>query len=1117
MKKNFKLLMLTLIMSGGFFASEAMALEQDSNGVYQIGSADDLINFSSGINNGTISNDANAVLTADIDFGENADFFTPIGVEAHRYGGTFDGKGHRIKNMKLNGGVKEQGLFHLCHGGTIIRNLVIDVSCSYSGTGKNCQAALIGCTNSSDTDSEKNTITIEWVGNEMNFSVSEENNGGFVGRDYSPEYGSSVNNQRITLNIIIKNCYNKGNISGGRDNGAFTGWTPNVTLINCWNTGKIENTENYNSSNSLARGNQPSLENCFDLNSENNNRPNNNNPEGYSAEWISNGYLCRTIWGDNNHFCNSWGFCVLCNAFASNFMSAQSDGYYHITSKQQLNWFSHLVKNVNNAANAKLDNNINMNDITDFKGIGCADHEYCGTFDGQGYTIDYLSIVDNEKVGNLGLFGKAKDRAVIKNFILGPNSSIAGRSWSAAILGVAVGTGTITIENVGNEANVYTFNIDDMDGEGKNIAAFVGVCNLGETTINITNCYNTGNVKGRYDSAIICGWFGSNSTVTNFFNSGTVEGVESSDNTQKTLYRNSATLTRVYNTLDGQGNKIQDGALENGKICYLLNNSSSENPVWGQTIGTDNHPLLFSTDHGVVSLAGNIYNNSGKTDDYFGVTNKDDMEALATYVNAGNNNNVTIKLENDIDMSGSSFLGIGTADKKFSGEIDGQGHRILNWVVNKVNENAIERVGLIRYALGITLKNMTMDKTCSFTVGNYSAPFVADMNHSTTQSSFINLGNEASVTGGTNAGGIIGCNFGGFGDNMTEKDTWNKVTMINCYNTGSISGKESGALAGWFGDAPIIFNCYSTGTVSGDGSNGFGRGNTTNANITGYKCINCFTTSKSGMDGVTTSVQSANFENGTVFASLFDYTNPDNNVDGSVWRMDFAATTPHPVLNGNAIAMREDCTNRMVAGEYDVTVYRTTKAGVWNTMCLPFALSTSDEAFKNAFGSEAKVAELNTSTSNTDMLHFTTVDNMTAGKAYLVKPTKDNTNFVVSTSVSDNAPSSTEAGGLNFIGVYSPKELTSNDLVMTTNKNTGGNTIKGVNDGTILNGFRAYLTPSGNGARATSFTIDEDGTTGIITATGDVIENGKMYNLGGQRVNEPQRGLYIVNGKKYIK
>lgn len=63
MKKNFKLLMLTLIMGGGLFASEAMADDlQPIDGVYQIGTAQDWAYFCSTHNNGTNQN-LNAVLT----------------------------------------------------------------------------------------------------------------------------------------------------------------------------------------------------------------------------------------------------------------------------------------------------------------------------------------------------------------------------------------------------------------------------------------------------------------------------------------------------------------------------------------------------------------------------------------------------------------------------------------------------------------------------------------------------------------------------------------------------------------------------------------------------------------------------------------------------------------------------------------------------------------------------------------------------------------------------------------------------------------------------------------------------------------------------------------------
>ena len=250
--------------------------------------------------------------------------------------------------------------------------------------------------------------------------------------------------------------------------------------------------------------------------------------------------------------------------------------------------------------------------------------------------------------------------------------------------------------------------------------------------------------------------------------------------------------------------------------------------------------------------------------------------------------------------------------------------------------------------------------------------------------------------------------------------------------------------------------------------------------------------------------------NGTVFASLFAYN--DNGVDGSVWRWETEGT-PHPVLYGNKIAMNENCKNRMVEdGTYDVTMFRTVKTGGWNTVCLPFNMDGT--AISSYFGDNTKVAMLDMDKNlNDDVIHFKSVDDITAGQAYLVYPGKaSNAKAITGVKIEKYTPSDglTQAG-FTFQGVFNPTELTANtDRIVA-----GGNTIVKTRGGT-LKGFRAYFKTAA-GARATSFVIDDDETTGIITPEGEVIVDGPVYNLGGQRVNKPQRGLYIVNGKKYVK
>ena len=69
-------------------------------------------------------------------------------------------------------------------------------------------------------------------------------------------------------------------------------------------------------------------------------------------------------------------------------------------------------------------------------------------------------------------------------------------------------------------------------------------------------------------------------------------------------------------------------------------------------------------------------------------------------------------------------------------------------------------------------------------------------------------------------------------------------------------------------------------------------------------------------------------------------------------------------------------------------------------------------------------------------------------------------------------------------------------------------------DGTLEAG-RAYLDiPEVSDARMLTFVIEGE-TTAIANVKSVAADNG-CYNLNGQRVAAPQKGLYIVNGKKVI-
>jgi hypothetical protein len=71
--------------------------------------------------------------------------------------------------------------------------------------------------------------------------------------------------------------------------------------------------------------------------------------------------------------------------------------------------------------------------------------------------------------------------------------------------------------------------------------------------------------------------------------------------------------------------------------------------------------------------------------------------------------------------------------------------------------------------------------------------------------------------------------------------------------------------------------------------------------------------------------------------------------------------------------------------------------------------------------------------------------------------------------------------------------------------------------GTQVNGNKAYLLYDATTTPANAFTVsfgDITGINGVSNATEEA--NGVYYNLAGQRVNHPTKGVYIHNGKKLI-
>ena len=100
----------------------------------------------------------------------------------------------------------------------------------------------------------------------------------------------------------------------------------------------------------------------------------------------------------------------------------------------------------------------------------------------------------------------------------------------------------------------------------------------------------------------------------------------------------------------------------------------------------------------------------------------------------------------------------------------------------------------------------------------------------------------------------------------------------------------------------------------------------------------------------------------------------------------------------------------------------------------------------------------------------------------------------------------------DFIGTYAPIEaISAGDYFI------GNGALYKSEGATSIYAFRAYIKKKSgnNNARIISFAID-DKATAIEGIEIEGAKNRKIYNLNGQEVKNPQKGVYIQNGKTII-
>ena len=305
---------------------------------------------------------------------------------------------------------------------------------------------------------------------------------------------------------------------------------------------------------------------------------------------------------------------------------------------------------------------VSESDFIEWEPIGTGFwNAYTGTFDGQGYTISGLYFNDSSAkdvglFGYIGANGKISNVGVLDSYfkfketgggICGENygelqncsnsSTVIGNRTAGGVCGYTYSGGTvINCKNTGSVRGTNTLG---------------GVC--GANSSNITNCFNKGTVSGQYEVGGVCGFNGGNTTncfnegtvsgqynlggvcgvinyggITNCFNEGIVSGTGSEvGGVCGVSY--SGTITNCYYLYEtatdgiggradvsGKAEKMSIEHFESGEVAWLLNGKALGEQVWGQQLGKDRYPVLYS-DYNVIKAAKGDKDENGNEDTYW--------------------------------------------------------------------------------------------------------------------------------------------------------------------------------------------------------------------------------------------------------------------------------------------------------------------------------------------------------------------------------------------------------------------------------------------------------------------------------------------------------------------
>lgn len=800
----------------------------------------------------------------------------------------------------------------------------------------------------------------------------------------------------------------------------------------------------------------------------------------------------------------------------TSFYIESEDEVLSIASTDDWTIFSKMVASGVSPLNAQLTADVDAGST--MVGAETSGKRYKGTFDGSGHTLTFNYNGSAEKVAPF----QAVEDATIKNLKTTGSITSSG-NLPAGIAGQIYGT--TTIDNCSSDMSLST----TATSNGR-IGGLVSRCKESGAVLTLSNCLFNGSLStSTTGSGMICGLIGYSAEQTVnlsscFVNPTSITGTGDQRFSHTRTSISNCWYTSVLNTGNG-GDEATSAKLASGEVTYNLQGEQATQ-YWGQDLkAVSSSPLLTdNVAYKVFDLGGGEYANWTNT-----ISNNADWVTFSKLVANGS---TTLNVTMTADVNAGSTM-VGTSSNPYTGTFDGAGHTL-----SFTYDGAGNKIAPFGFTNGATIVDLKTTGSITSS-GNCLGGIIGDAYGA---NQLIRCASDMTMTSNDSENGRVG----GLVGRCTEAE--NSITFTNCLYNGAISSAKADYACGFVGWSTrctlIVSNCLvAPKSVTNGGKNfsdqditipagkyafyttQFGSSTQGSSKPTDAQLYNgyvAYTLNSDISDGVLffgqgklnssvvelpsmTSVASKKVykaANENLYANA-DGLLPDPALSGKLaWKM---AMTWDPIYFNVLPAANASSFN--LYGSADSYILKVSKAGV-TTMVVPFstdALPSGVKAYDLAYKSGDKATA-------------TEVTKITANKPVLISAAEGEYRFESNIDPFATLDFSTYTETTNgaLTGVYNtsmPFSYVPEDAYVLQDGADGlgfykvdaANTIK-------ITSFRAYLTAE-TPARSLSI-VFADETTGISEVS--VVKDKSYFNLGGQRVSKPAKGLYIMNGKKVM-